>query len=76
MKTNASSNENEGKPWDVNKYHRAFVAGLMGAAGASPAVISNIISGNTLEGICYLVFGFFVGFAAQLGIEYRLKPSD
>ena len=67
--------ENTPKPWDVNKYHRAFVAGLMGMAGAVPGALSDFNSGNYLKACGSLLGGFVVGFAIQLGAEYGLKPK-
>ena len=63
-------------PLDAEKYHRAFVAGLMGLPAGIAGGLLLYTSGNVLEAIIAVFLGFFTPFSIQLGVEYSVKQKE
>jgi len=69
--------EHEDKsPFDAHKYHRAFVAGLMGFPAGLIAFVGLYNAGDVLMAVVTLFASFFGPFSLQLGAEYGIKPKE
>jgi hypothetical protein len=62
-------------PFDVKKYHRALVSGLVGLAASFVGFFALCAVGHHWEACGSLLSGFFVPFTIQLSVEYGLKPK-
>ena len=75
---NLSGNHNANRakePFDANKYHRAFVAGLMGLPGGLTAFVYLFCADKCLEAVVTLAVSFLTPFTIQLGIEYGIDKA-
>jgi len=63
-------------PFDPERYHRAFVAGLVGLSASITGTVILIVAGKPLEAVAALASGFFIPFSIQLAAEYNVKPKE
>ena len=62
--------------FDPEKYHRAFVAGLIGLPAGLISFVALYTAGRTLEAVASLAVSFLTPFTIQLGVEYNIKKDE